>query len=179
MSKATKALFALVWGWLVELVLSVLLVLAVGWIWNAENVAAFLMATASDWLTVTGQVLFPASVAIWITYVNLASAEFGDYLRFINRERGFSAAFVFPVFVFFLSTISLIFYRGTNAAWLLWWIVFVLAYSTALTISLVGNLTSLVRLYGAFKGELRKELAREERGKGNAAANDRHTRLDK
>lgn len=71
----------LIWGFAVEVALGALIFLCVLFFTEEAARTKFLRDTATDWLAVSGQVLFPAAVAIWITYVNIESSSFGDYLR--------------------------------------------------------------------------------------------------
>lgn len=154
------------WGYAVELALAVGISVFVWLLWDMPIIGGFFEQTVSDWLTVTGQVLFPAGVAIWITYVNLESSEFGDYLRHAGVEKAYSAAFVLPSTIFFLTTVVLIAYKGSKAAPLLYASVFLLSYALAMVFSLVSNITAVVRLYRQFQIAL-------EREKNNAHGNKR------
>lgn len=157
MKVLSKASLAILWGYAAELVLAAAITGLVLAFWDHASIDSFLAKTISDWLTVTGQVLFPAAVAIWITYVNLESSEFGDYLRHEKVEGAYSLAFRLPAIVFFSATIVLVVYRGVTIQPLLYVAVFLLSYSLALVLSLVSNVTAVIRLYRHFKIELECE----------------------
>lgn len=161
----SKQSLAVLWGYAVELVLAVCVSVLIWLVWDKPIVDGFFEQTISDWLTITGQVLFPAGVAIWITYVNLESSEFGDYLRHVGIEKAYSAAFVLPSVIFFLTSIVLITYKGTKTVTLSYASVFLLAYSLAMVFSLISNIAAVIRLYRQFKIELEREK-RKEAGKG-------------
>lgn len=150
-----------IWGALVEI--------AFGLVWSTlaflflDDVQriSFLKETVSDLLSVTGQVLFPAAVAIWITYVNIESSSFGDYLRFKRAAQVFHLGFVYPCLVFFATTVSLIVFKGTKFMIFADLVVFLLAYCIAVFFTMVLNVATVMRLYGAFRVELEKELYRD------------------
>jgi len=162
----------LAWGSLVELAFGASLGAAFCVLTADQARLDFMRESASDWLTVTGQVLFPAAIAIWITYVNLESTTFGGYLRYRNVSGAFHFSFVYPAFVFFGTTVMLIFVKGTQVFWIPNAAIFLLGYSAAVFLAMVLNVTTLMRLYGTFRMEL--EL---ERGP-SAAQNATRTRDD-
>lgn len=145
------------WGYAVELALAVCVSVWIWLVWGKASVEDFFELTASDWLTITGQVLFPAGVAIWITYVNLEASDFGDYLRHVGVEKAYSAAFILPSMAFFLTSVVLIAYKGSKTGALLYASVFLLAYSLAMVFSLISNTAAVIRLYRQFKIELDRE----------------------
>ncbi len=161
----SKQSLAVLWGYTVELALAFFVSVLVWLVWDKPIVDRFFEHTSSDWLTITGQVLFPAGVAIWITYVNLQSSEFGDYLRHVGVEKAYSAAFVLPSVVFFLTSIVLITYKGTKSVTLSHASVFLLAYSLAMVFSLISNTAAVIRIYRQFTIELERQKRREN-GKG-------------
>ena len=130
-------------------------------IWDKPSIDQFFERTISDWLTITSQVLFPAGVAIWITYVNLETTEFGDYLNHTGVEKAYSAAFVLPSAIFFLTSVVLVAYKGSKIAILSYASVFLLAYSLAMAFSLISNTAAVIRLYRRFKIELERERRKE------------------
>lgn len=150
----------LLWGSLVELTFGVVLFVAVTMFIDEPVRVAFFRETASDWLAVTGQVLFPAAVAIWITYVNIESTSFGDYLRYQGAARAFHLGFIYPSLVFFVTTIFLIVAKGTKFLFMPDLAVFLLAYCVAVFLAMVLNVATVIRLYGAFRMELEKEQRR-------------------
>ena len=127
---------------------------------NRVNSRELVGKTASDWLAVTGQVLFPAAVAIWITYVNIESTSFGDYLRYQGAARVFHFVFIYPSLVFFVTTVSLIVVKGTKFQFMTDFAVFLLAYCVAVFLVMVLNVATVMRLYGAFRMELEKDQRR-------------------
>ncbi len=127
------------WGGLIELAFGLAIFVATSLLAEEQVRTAFIRSTATDWLAVTGQVLFPAAVAVWITYVNIESSSFGDYLRFRNAAGAFHFGFAYPAFIFFAATVSLIFTKGTVLAWMPSLSVFLLAYSTAVFVTMVGR----------------------------------------
>lgn len=159
-----------IWGALVEVALGVVLfVLALILVDEPQRIS-FLRETVSDLLSVTGQVLFPAAVAIWITYVNIESTNFGDYLRFQRAARVFHLGFIYPCLVFFATTVSLIVVKGTKFSLLTDLVVFLLAYCIAVFLTMVLNVATVMRLYGAFRAELEKELRRDRVTQGDAGS---------
>lgn len=150
-----------IWGALVEIAFGLVLsTLAFLFVDDVQRIS-FLKETVSDLLSVTGQVLFPAAVAIWITYVNIESTSFGDYLRFKRAAQVFHLGFVYPCLVFFATTVSLIVFKGTKFMIFAELVVFLLAYCIAVFFTMVLNVATVMRLYGAFRVELEKELHRE------------------
>ena len=145
------------WGFAIELAFGIV-ILACAVIFTDDVVRIkFLRDTATDWLTVTGQVLFPASVAIWITYVNVESSRFGDYLRYRKASQPLHFTFAYPVVVFFVATLSLIFLKGTTLSIFPNLALFLLGYSGAVFLSMIFNVTSIMRLYGTFRGLVERE----------------------
>lgn len=150
-----------IWGAIVEIIFGVALSALVFLFVDDLQRILFLKETVSDLLSVTGQVLFPAAVAIWITYVNIESTSFGDYLRFKRAAHVFHFGFIYPCLVFFATTVSLIFPKGTKFLMFVDGVVFLLAYCVAVFFTMVFNVTTVMRLYGAFRVELEKELGRD------------------
>lgn len=150
-----------IWGALVEVVFGmVLATIAFLFIDESERIS-FLKETVSDLLSVSGQVLFPAAVAIWITYVNIESTSFGDYLRYKHAAEVFHLGFIYPCLVFFAVTVSLIVFKGTKFTMFADLVVFLLAYCISVFFTMVLNVATVMRLYGAFRVELEKELRKD------------------
>lgn len=147
----------LLWGTFIEITFGVVLFIVICLITDDALRSSFLRDTASDWISVTGQVLFPAAVAIWITYVNIESSQFGDYLRYVKAAGPLHFGFAYPSLVFLATTIALIFTKGTKLAFMPNVAVFLLLYSTAVFFVMVLNVASLLRLYGGFRAELARE----------------------
>ena len=150
-----------IWGALVEIVFGAALSTIAFLFVDEPQRISFLKETVSDFISVTGQVLFPAAVAIWITYVNIESTSFGDYLRFKRAAKIFHVGFIYPCLVFFATTISLIVFKGTKFMMFADLVVFLLAYCIAVFLTMVLNVATLMRLFGAFRVELEKELRRD------------------
>lgn len=150
-----------IWGALVEIVFGVVLSTIAFLFVDEPQRISFLKETASDLLSVAGQVLFPAAVAIWITYVNIESTRFGDYLRFKRAAQVFHLGFIYPCLVFFTTTVSLIVLKGTKFMLFTDLVVFLLAYCIAVFLTMILNVSTVMRLYGAFRVELEKELHRD------------------
>lgn len=150
-----------IWGALVEIVFGILLSTIIFLFVDEPQRISFLKETVGDLLSVTGQVLFPAAVAIWITYVNIESASFGDYLRFKRAAQVFHLGFIYPCVVFFATTVSLIIFKGTKFTMFADLVVFLLAYCIAVFLTMVLNVATVMRLYGAFRVELEKQLHRD------------------
>lgn len=149
------------WGALVEFVFGIVLSTIAFLFVDEPQRISFLKETVSDLLSVSGQVLFPAAVAIWITYVNIESTSFGDYLRFKRAAQVFHLGFIYPCLVFFATTVSLIVFKGTKFTMLADLVVFLLGYCIAVFLTMVLNVATVMRLYGAFRVELEKELRRD------------------
>lgn len=161
---STKGRF--LWGFAIELAFGVV-ILACAVIFTEDSVRTkFLRDTATDWLTVTGQVLFPASVAIWITYVNIESSSFGDYLRYRKANQPLHFTFAYPAVVFFVATLSLIFLKGTSHNVFPDLALFLLGYSGAVFLSMIFNVTSIMRLYGAFRTLVEREKQQDHDNHG-------------
>ena len=150
-----------IWGALVEIVFGAALSTIAFLFVDEPQRISFLKETVSDFISVTGQVLFPAAVAIWITYVNIESTSFGDYLRFKRAAKIFHVGFIYPCLVFFATTISLIVFKGTKFMMFADLVVFLLAYCIAVFLTMVLNVATVMRLFGAFRVELEKELRRD------------------
>jgi len=151
----------LVSGAIVELFFGAVLFLVSKMFIDEASRATFIRDTAGDWMAVTGQVLLPASVAIWITYVNIESTNFGDYLRYRRATGAFQLSFIYPCFVFFAATVALIFTKGTRLSFLPSISIFLLMYSAAVFTAMVLNVASVMRLYGAFRIEFEKEKSKD------------------
>lgn len=145
------------WGFAIELAFGIVILASAVIFTDDVMRTKFLRDTATDWLTVTGQVLFPASIAIWITYVNIESSSFGDYLRFKKESQPLHFTFAYPAVVFFVSTLSLIFLKGTSHGIFPNLALFLLSYSSAVFLSMIFNVTSIMRLYGAFRVLVERE----------------------
>lgn len=152
----------LLWGAFTELTFGVVLFIVIYLITDDPLRSSFVRDTASDWISVTGQVLFPAAVAIWITYVNIESSQFGDYLRYVKAAGPLHFGFAYPSLVFLATTIVLIFTKGTKLAFMPNVAVFLLLYSTAVFFVMVLNVASLLRLYGGFRAELAREQNKKD-----------------
>ena len=150
-----------IWGAFVEIVFGMILATIAFLFIDEPQRISFLKETVSDFLSVSGQVLFPAAVAIWITYVNIESTSFGDYLRFKRAAQVFHIRFIYPCLVFFATTVSLIVFKGTKFTMFADLVVFLLAYCIAVFITMVLNVATVMRLYGAFRVELENELRRD------------------
>lgn len=149
------------WGAFIEVVFGMVLATIAYLFVDESQRISFLKETVSDLLSVSGQVLFPAAVAIWITYVNIESTGFGDYLRFKRADQVFHFGFIYPCLVFFATTVSLIVLKGTKFTVFVDLVVFLLAYCIAVFFTMVSNVATVMRLYGAFRVELEKELRRD------------------
>lgn len=150
-----------IWGAFVEIVFGMILATIAFLFIDEPQRISFLKETVSDLLSVSGQVLFPAAVAIWITYVNIESTSFGDYLRFKRAAQVFHLGFIYPCLVFFTTTVSLIVFKGTKFTLFADLVVFLLAYCIAVFFTMVLNVATVMRLYGAFRVELEKEHRRD------------------
>ena len=150
----------LIGGVFVELLFGAILFFIVRMFTDEAPRVVFIRDTASDWIAVTGQVLLPASVAIWITYVNIESTNFGDYLRYRRAAGAFQFSFTYPCLVFFIATCSLIFTKGTKVSVMPDVSIFLMAYSVAVFFVMILNVGSVMRLYGAFRIEMEKEKLR-------------------
>ena len=150
------------WGAIVELIFGAVLFVALT-MFIAEPIrVAFLRETATDLLAVTGQVLFPSAVAVWITYVNIESTSFGDYLRFQGAARAFHLGFIYPSLTFFATTVALIVIKGTKFLVMTDLVIFLLAYCVVVFFVMVLNVATVMRLYGAFRVELEREQRCDE-----------------
>ena len=92
---------------------------------------------------------------------NIESTSFGDYLRFKRAAQVFHIGFIYPCLVFFATTVSLIVFKGTKFTMFADLVVFLLAYCIAVFITMVLNVATVMRLYGAFRVELENELRRD------------------
>ena len=165
----------LLWGSLTEFAFGAIIFVALSIFIDEPTRVAFLRETVSDWLALTGQVLFPAGVAIWITYVNIESTSFGDYLRYQGASRVFHFLFIYPSLVFFVASISLIVCKGSGFLFMTDLVVFLLAYCIAVFFTMILNVASVMRLYGAFRVELQREQKHAndaQVGKGSGSANE-------
>lgn len=149
-----------IWGALVEVAFGALLFALAFISVDEPHRISFLRETVSDLISVTGQVLFPAAVAIWITYVNIESTNFGDYLRYQGATRVFHLSFIYPCLVFFTTTAFLIVIKGTKFLIFTDVVIFLLAYCIAVFFTMILNVASVMKLYGSFRVELAEELRR-------------------
>jgi hypothetical protein len=142
------------WYYLAEVALSAGCVLLIFLLIPEARISEFLAKTASDWISVTGQVLFPASVAVLTVYANMAAGKFGEYLHKQGREKFYLHGFTWPVAIFALTTVCLIFFKGgdeVRCEWLLWGTSFLLFWSAAAGLTMIANLLQIVRLFRKFQ----------------------------
>lgn len=150
---------SIVWGYLVELMLSGLLYAGAWWLWGFSAIHAFIEKTASEWAALTGT-LFAASLAIWLTFVNIRATSFGDYL---DRQRAvgvYSAAFVTAMVVHLAATICLITAKGSQEMVVAQVALALMLYGGINLITLIRNASGLVTLYSTFRRKLREIQAK-------------------
>lgn len=143
-----------VWYYLAEMVFSAGCAFLISILIPATRIGDFLTKTAGDWISVTGQVLFPASVAVLMVYANLAAGKFGEYLHKLEREKLYLHGFTWPVAIFALTTVCLIFFKGSDAVggeWLLWITTYLLLWSAVAGLTMISNLLQVVRLFRKFQ----------------------------
>lgn len=139
-----------------EPLLAVLLTYLICTTFQSSVLSEFFKATVGDLLTILSQVMFPASVAVWISYVNIISGKFGDYIRHRGELEAFNWLFLVPIVVFAITSIALVFLRYSPGGFVATASLFLIVLSTLNLVTLVLNLTTIVRLYGAFRDELGK-----------------------
>lgn len=145
----------LTWYYSAEMVLAAMCTVFI-WILTSESsVNDFLHKTVGDWISVAGQVLFPASVAVLTVYVNLSTGRFGDYLNKLGKEKFYLHGFTWPVAIFAATTLCLIFFRGIEsgevAQILRWATIYLLFWSGAASVVMIANLVQVVRLFRKFQ----------------------------
>jgi hypothetical protein len=153
------SIVAIGWGYLIELVLAGLFYVMIWWLWGFAAIQTFLDKTATEWATLTGA-LFTASLAIWLTFVNIRATDFGDYLDSKRAVAVYSAAFITAMVVYLAGTICLIAVKGSSNIAVGRIGLGLMLYGGINLVTLVRNATGLVRLYGIFRRELRKAQAR-------------------
>lgn len=115
----------------------------------------FIVSTATEWAQLTGT-LFAASVAAWLTFVNVRATAFGDYLDSKHAVGAYSRAFSAAMLVQFAATGVIIAAKGTNDAVLGHIALFMLIYASVSILSLVRNASGLVVLYGVYRRSVRE-----------------------
>jgi len=95
--------FRIAWAYLIEVALAVGSYAFCWVVLGVPAIATYIGKTADEWDDLTAG-LFSAGVAIWLTFVNIQSTEFGDYLRFREKDGSYTFAFIAPMVVFFLTT---------------------------------------------------------------------------
>lgn len=121
----------------------------------SSSIADFMDKTAREFDSLV-LVLFSASLAIWLTFVNITGSEFGGYLRYKGCLDAYNWAFLSAVVVYFLSSLSLILAVGKKQAILADTAVFFLIYGFLNLATMIRNGTGLIRLYSKFREEARK-----------------------
>lgn len=154
---------SITWAYVVEFILCVLVFVGIALVWDRTAVTRFIHDTAASWveLTVT---LFAASLAVWLTFVNIRATEFGDYLDQRESVGVYSTALIASMIVHFTSTVLMILNVGIQNAVVAGAGLFFLIYGVVNLLTLVRNSTGLIRLYSTFRRELRK-LNQQERPK--------------
>lgn len=151
--------FKIVWGYVSELVLSGLTYGLLRVFFSGEDLRAFTVSTANEWNDLTG-ILFSAALAIWITFVNIRSMPFGEYLHRIGAETHITVAFICAMAVFFCATLTLTTCTAVKRPEPAHVALFLLIYSIINLYTLIKNSTLLVKLYGKYN-QLKK--AEQER----------------
>ncbi len=145
----------LTWYYSAEMVLAAMCTVLVSMLISEASVNDFLYKTVGDWISVAGQVLFPASVAVLTVYVNLSTGRFGDYLNKLGKEKFYLHGFTWPVAIFAATTLCLIFFRGIEsgevAQMLRWTTIYLLFWSGAASVVMIANLVQVVRLFRKFQ----------------------------
>lgn len=153
--------FRIAWAYLIEIALAVGAYLFCWAVLGIHDIAVYVGKTADEWNDLTAG-LFSAGVAIWLTFVNIQSTDFGDYLRFKKKDGSYTFAFIAPMVVFFMATATLISSKGiasdafANVAF------FLLLYSGAMLFTLIRTATQMVKAYGEFRNLVKHEQAEEE-----------------
>lgn len=151
MKIAIKEAGLIAWGYVAELILTLIIFYIFYLIFPESEINKFLNNIVSDLIGLVGPVLLPAGIAIWLTYANLESSRFGDYLRRIGKNNIFTLTFAYPIFVFLTTVVCLIFLKGSSYSPLYMISAFLTLYSFINVFTLVTNLTVVIRLYGDFK----------------------------
>jgi hypothetical protein len=153
-----KALWKSFWIAMIgELLFSSLLFAATLLVVEQSSLLSFVAKTAGDWITIASQVFFPASIAIWITFVNLEATKFGEYLRHFGNDVTFRLSFIFPVVLFALTCFVLVLYRGIESSILANLAIFAVVYSGVALFILVRNVTEFMRIYGEYRKQMRSK----------------------
>ena len=121
------------------------------------SLMSFMAKTAGDWITIASQVFFPASIAIWITFVNLEATKFGEYLRHFENDVTFRLSFISPVLLFAATCFVLVLYKGTESSVLANLALFAVVYSGVALFILVRNVTEFMRIYGEYRKQMRSK----------------------
>ena len=132
---------------LVGLVMGILLAIA-----GSPPIEDFVEKTGSQWANFTG-LLFAASVAVWISYVNITASAFGEYLRTKGALLVYSNAFASALVIFFVSTAILIISTAFKSSIIADAAMFMLIYSTVNLMTMVRNGSGLVRMYALYKAK--------------------------
>lgn len=141
------------WSFLSELALAILLLVILLLVFDKGIIVTFIDNTLSEWFSLIGQVLFPASIATWITFTNIAQSKFGDYLEYRNKEAFFRRAFLCPVVIQLSATLILILAKGSGNELIKLFATVLICYSLIVTVTMIRNSTIFISLYRKFKNE--------------------------
>lgn len=149
-----KEFFSKLWTYIGEFLLSILIVVGFSICFGIHNIVTFIGKTNDEWFSLAGQVLFPASVAIWVTYTNIAQSKFGDYLTYCKQEKYFHLAFIAPMCVQLITTIVIILNKGIINDYLKLIAGVLICYSLINLLTMIRNVTIFVKLYRKFLAEV-------------------------
>lgn len=165
-----KRQWTIAWGYVIEIIGSAVVYGCTVLCFGVQRVTNFIQDTADEWNDLTG-ILFSASLAIWLTFINIRGSLFGDYLARKRGDMVYSRAFLTAMIACFVATVLLIACKGMSNA-MITHLAFALLICSAINlVSMIKNATDLVRLYSAFKRELETEKMRL-RMEGSRAISD-------
>ena len=146
-----------------EILLSVLMTFAMFHFLSENVIGDIIGKGASEWANLLG-VLFGASVAIWLTFVNLSSTEFGKFLHYKKVYSIFNWGFIFTSITYFIGMICFILTKGlTNSKPLTEITVFVLIYGFINLYTLIKNTSDLIKIYHEFSRTFDREIRKSSK----------------
>lgn len=154
----TADLLLFVRGYATEFIASGIFVSLVGWLLPAATVVNSLHDVSGRLAVLTGG-LMAASFGLLGIYFSQTSSEFGKYLSWRGVSIAYLAAFGIAPIYHIITTLALVFMSESKLPWLAFFCVFMLGMSLLNVLSLIGNVSSVIKLRDTFN----KEVAENDR----------------
>lgn len=148
----------IVWGYVVELLASVLVVTTLCLWLTTDSLLGFLSKAAVDIATLFGTVMLAASLAFIWTFFSKADTPFYRWLDSKGAFMVYLRAAAYAVLVSFLSTASLVIYRYADSRLLGLAAAFLLVLALLNMYTLVANVVGLMKLNALFMRKQRSDV---------------------